>query len=94
MFDIRVLNRITISDEKARQGRNMATENFDRKVKVNRRSQFQARTARDQHHVGEVIFRRVHQNCVNGPVDSSCMSVYPSVIMEQLGSHGTDFHEI
>ena len=43
---IRVLSTITISDEEARQGRIMATENAGRKVKVNCRSQFQACTAR------------------------------------------------
>ena len=34
------------------------------------------------------------QNCEKRLLASSCSSVRPSVRMEQLGSHWTDFHEI
>ena len=37
-----------------------------------------------------VIFRRLPQNCEKRLLATSC----PSVRMEQLGSHWTDFHEI
>ena len=39
--------------------------------------------------MGIRVFRRVRKAII-----SFVMSVYPSVRMEQLGSHWTDFHEI
>jgi hypothetical protein len=40
------------------------------------------------------FFRRVRKICVKRLLASSCLPVRPSVRMEQLGSHRTDFHEI
>jgi hypothetical protein len=39
-------------------------------------------------------FRRFRKNFEKGRLASSCPSVLPSIGMEQLGSHWTDFHEI
>ena len=40
------------------------------------------------------LFEVRSQNCAQWLLTSSCPSVRPSVRMEQLGSHRTDFHEI
>ena len=40
------------------------------------------------------VFRRFSQNCEKRLLVSSCLSVRPSLRIEQLGSHWTDFHEI
>jgi hypothetical protein len=42
----------------------------------------------------QFIFRRVSQNCETSLLASLCLSVRPTVRMEQLGFHWTDFHEI
>jgi len=39
-------------------------------------------------------FRRVCKICGKRLSASSCLTIRPSVRMEQLGSHSTDFHEI
>ena len=41
-----------------------------------------------------VIFRRIRKIFEKRQSASSCLSLCPSVRMEQLGSHWTDFHEI
>jgi len=40
------------------------------------------------------LIRQVQQNCEERLLGLSCLSLHPSVRMEQLGSHWTDFHEI
>jgi len=42
----------------------------------------------------EILFEALSQNCEKRLTASSCLSVRPSVRVEQLGSHWTDFHEV
>ena len=44
--------------------------------------------------VAPLAFQTRSQNCDKRILASSCLPVCPSVHMEQLGSHWTDFHEI
>ena len=39
-------------------------------------------------------FQEPSKNCEKRLLAASCLSIYPSVRMEKLGSHWTDFHEI
>jgi hypothetical protein len=43
---------------------------------------------------GNNRFKARLQNCVKRLLDSSRLSVRPSIRMQQLASHWTDFHEI
>jgi len=47
-----------------------------------------------QSDVKMVLFSAPSQNCEKWLLASSCLSVRPSVSMEQLGFHWTDFHKI
>ena len=44
--------------------------------------------------IAPLAFQARSQNCDKRLLASSCLSTCPSVHMEQLGSHWTDFHEI
>ena len=45
-------------------------------------------------HVMSFVFRHFSQNCDKKLLASSCPSVHPPALKEQLGSHWKDFHEI